>query len=1560
MGRFIKTLEFNDSLSHQEKGVKNGTFGQIEDFDENQSTLNVRLLKDNRLVCINLKTYEHLEYGYAMTVNKAEGQTFDRVYGLFSPLMNANKALIWMTRHRYSFQGFVSREHADNINEIAAVVGRSEYRPLVSDFGLNSSPEAEIVKRYMGAAYEAGNLWGIISRENPESPFDHSEWSDFQATQNERNQCAGEILENWDRCRTFIHQVGLKKIILEIQAGLRERGLSEVELEALQRVEAYRATSHQARTLWDKISETEKGSKTSTLMKNHEELSEKRNQLAYEIVSFPELHRPFFKTIKKQDSYVSYGGEVYEKPLPTLKAAEKHAQAHMKAQHQKAFSNKLTSIERGAFNELLAFKNQTMNCGKLAAALRSKDFLIKKETSALKIVLEEASKERDFLAFKIVKFYDKYSNLMERAGVSQDQLLKYAVFGEVRQLALKHGLTKTIEKRLEFADQLRNMVGEGDKLDKPLFGILKGMGIDFSRLRFEQGCLGVIKQGKGLPFKTVEELSSAFASLRNYRVAHQEASKEWHIIKTHAVTKVTALQDDQIISLNTWTKSAHPERGKNSTQEIENKLLSREALEKVGELEKSKELKGESENKNKDKAKNKGKDKVISQRLQENGKVLPKDAANTQRLTLVTRQLMQAVNVHVLSETSMMPAEFLETGQSSAHLFQDIQARQNELLHLQNRLQKGSSGYLGIFNLDHPENKTWENLCEEKIALAGQTLEKCGEVIKVSFSHNHLRMQKEAYEHQMGQLVARYQEAGGEDKATLAAEILSHLQKDEYQGVYTKNQLRKSEVNGEALHLYGLFHESSPHFQEKRVTLKALETYIDAQEKFSVLWKPRCEAIEDGLESVKGEFSLHREQVLSSLEESLEGQNSVRSCAFVLDRLVRETQDLISENKLEKRQVRSEQNNPEPNNPEGNLKQRLHMQDDSNLRQSLQEKIQEKLYLLGQSSGWKFTKENLERLFHEVISLSHKQEQIHGQWLALMKQARFENDGEFFEAARNRNEAAFNLMKTPLRKAIEESSHIFLVKDYAERHLNKLEKTQPASGPDKRFFLQNTQSFINTEVVKTALIENMASFADGILLSLGEQPNRAMSTAIERRYGRSGKISVNLRTGAWLDWRDTSMSGGPFEMLTKLKGFSFKEAVEYGASWSGITPQKEVKSFTQFPQKNSPQIIEKEKLQQVAKENEAKIKKANSLWTKGHPIEGTIVERYLKERRKIEGPLSKDFRYLSRFEDPSSGKSYPALMVAARSLTGGITAVQITSLDSHTARKADIPIGKRSFGVLKGSAVTIQEDKSSDLLFIAEGVETALSIKEASVKGNIKASLGLSNIKQLIPGVSKEALNTPIIICADHDKPNSPAAQSLEKSILALKEKGFAVTVVKPDKINEDFNDVLKAKGPEGVREILKRELHSKLTKDLFASSSVTTSIKGIPKESLDKPGAKHTEWTFKEIEKQCTQYLYNYLEKEKRFLTSELTERIPLQAERAANFIYHAHTVKGTNPTVEQTKLFLLQAKYELDRIPEIQRDIIKGWQRKNRYNEKKDPLIAHMIAERQASIEGRIYLEA
>jgi len=116
----------------------------------------------------------------------------------------------------------------------------------------------------------------------------------------------------------------------------------------------------------------------------------------------------------------------------------------------------------------------------------------------------------------------------------------------------------------------------------------------------------------------------------------------------------------------------------------------------------------------------------------------------------------------------------------------------------------------------------------------------------------------------------------------------------------------------------------------------------------------------------------------------------------------------------------------------------------------------------------------------------------------------------------------------------------------------------------------------------------------------------------------------------------------------------------------------------------------------------------------------------------------------------------------------------------------------------------------------------------------------------------------------------------------------------------------------------------------------------------------------FKQIVKSCEGYLYAHIAQKNITLTKKLRERIPLQAEKAANFIFYAHKIKNTEPTEKEAQLYLLRAKYEFDRIPQIKEKITEAWYEKGIFNKQRDPLFIHMMAERLASIEGRLYLEA
>ncbi len=150
---------------------------------------------------------------------------------------------------------------------------------------------------------------------------------------------------------------------------------------------------------------------------------------------------------------------------------------------------------------------------------------------------------------------------------------------------------------------------------------------------------------------------------------------------------------------------------------------------------------------------------------------------------------------------------------------------------------------------------------------------------------------------------------------------------------------------------------------------------------------------------------------------------------------------------------------------------------------------------------------------------------------------------------------------------------------------------------------------------------------------------------------------------------------------------------------------------------------------------------------------------------------------------------------------------------------------------------------------------------------------------------------------------------------------------------------------PEGIREEVRAE-------ELLKKDSVS--------EVKEPPPIPDARKVFENLTKICEKYLYDYMARDNVPFTSEKRERIPLQAERAANFIFHAHTLRGTELSEQETRPYLLRAKYELDRLSQIKEKLKENWQERGIFDEKKDPLIIYMIAERRASIEGRLYFEA
>ncbi len=246
--------------------------------------------------------------------------------------------------------------------------------------------------------------------------------------------------------------------------------------------------------------------------------------------------------------------------------------------------------------------------------------------------------------------------------------------------------------------------------------------------------------------------------------------------------------------------------------------------------------------------------------------------------------------------------------------------------------------------------------------------------------------------------------------------------------------------------------------------------------------------------------------------------------------------------------------------------------------------------------------------------------------------------------------------------------------------------------------------------------------------------------------------------------------------------------------------------------KEADQALRLKKEQASQAEKAQKISDVKSLIEKTHSLTGTPAESYLRNERGIKGELSDSLRYLppnSSFEygEKTRFVKTGALVSIAKSLEGDTKAIQLTYLTPEGKRCVD-DTGKKfikaTYGSPTGAFVELQKGDSKSPIVLAEGVETALSVKETGLKGSYYCSLGTSNIDNL------DVKGRDVIIAGDWDgSKETDSWKATEKAKASLEDKGNKVFVVYPvqkEKLSEeltpekvDFNDLLKIKGVESI-----------------------------------------------------------------------------------------------------------------------------------------------------------------
>ena len=123
--------------------VRNGQTGTLVGWGIcNDGDLRLKVKADSgKELSFNPAHYGHIDYGYAVSVHRAQGQTVDNIYTLISEVMTDKEwSYVAFSRHRKNLRVFIPSEQLD---VLPALVGRSRQKDVTSDYKHLTLPSQE-------------------------------------------------------------------------------------------------------------------------------------------------------------------------------------------------------------------------------------------------------------------------------------------------------------------------------------------------------------------------------------------------------------------------------------------------------------------------------------------------------------------------------------------------------------------------------------------------------------------------------------------------------------------------------------------------------------------------------------------------------------------------------------------------------------------------------------------------------------------------------------------------------------------------------------------------------------------------------------------------------------------------------------------------------------------------------------------------------------------------------------------------------------------------------------------------------------------------------------------------------------------------------------------------------------------------------------------------------------------------------------------------------------------------------------------------------------------------
>jgi len=242
------------------------------------------------------------------------------------------------------------------------------------------------------------------------------------------------------------------------------------------------------------------------------------------------------------------------------------------------------------------------------------------------------------------------------------------------------------------------------------------------------------------------------------------------------------------------------------------------------------------------------------------------------------------------------------------------------------------------------------------------------------------------------------------------------------------------------------------------------------------------------------------------------------------------------------------------------------------------------------------------------------------------------------------------------------------------------------------------------------------------------------------------------------------------------------------------------------------------------------IKQVTKLYNLAQSISGTIAEKYLKHVCGIKAGIPEDFKYLSRCWHKDLRTQKPALLIPAFGRDGKLQSLNRIYLGPD-ANKLNIMVTSSSnaliqatqkavLGPSKAATVFINKVPNSTVTYVAEGIETALAVRQAVTEANISSCFGITNLKDITLGANTKM----VVICAYNDGNSVTSKKILEQTIAKFLNAGLEVKLALPLNIDPsvkyNYNQMLQEGGEKAIATSLQQAVKINSILDLGSSNT--------------------------------------------------------------------------------------------------------------------------------------------